>query len=208
MTTKEKILLENKAWVLEKLNLDSDYFKKLAVTQDPSILWIQSSDITLPVQELVNGEPGEILVYSNIATQIRDDDISLRAVLEDATMRASVKSIVVCGFSHCEGIQDVLLGVDDRPAVRHFLSNLRELYEENKEELLSLDFKAREKRLSELNIRLQIQKLSEMEHVQKSWKARNLPVLYGWYFDLETGYLKEIFTMEPHNELRQVASLV
>ncbi|HYC85065.1 MAG TPA: carbonic anhydrase [Chryseosolibacter sp.] len=208
MTTKEKILLENKAWVQEKLSLDKLYFERLGSTHTPGILWIQSSDFLLPVQEIINTEPGGVLVYGNVANQIREDDLSLMAVLEDAIERLNVRDIIVCGFSHCEGITDVLLGVDDRPIVKKWLSPLRELYESHKEELLALDFIARERRLSELNIDLQLHRLADLEIVKSAWERNSFPALHGWYFDLDTGFLKEVFSMEPKAHIRKVASLI
>jgi carbonic anhydrase len=208
MTTKEKILLENKAWVLEKLGMDKEYFERLAAIYSPSILWIQSSDIVLPVQELINTQPGEVIVYSNIANQIREDDISLMAVLEDALGRAQVEYIVVCGFSHCEGVRDILLGVDDRPAVKRWLTELRSIYEGNRDELLSLDFNDREKRLSHLNIESQVTRLSKMPIIEHAWEKSRHPFLYGWYFDLDTGYLTEVCSMERSPKLRPHQSLI
>ena len=43
MTIKEKMLLERKAWVLEKLSLDKHYFERLSGMHTPKIFWIGSS---------------------------------------------------------------------------------------------------------------------------------------------------------------------
>jgi carbonic anhydrase len=208
MKTTEKILLENKTWVLEKLSLDKAYFERLSGIHAPSVLWMQSSDILLPVQEIINTEPGEIIVYSNIANQIHDDDLSLLAVLEDAIHRLEVEIIVICGYSHCEGIRDILVGVDDRPIVKKWLSNLQQLYEDHKDELLDLSFYDRENRLQELNIKAQVERLSHLPIIQKTWEKKNLPLLFGWYFDLNTGMLKEIFTMDRQQSLKQLSTIV
>ena len=70
-----------------------------------------------------------------------------------------------------------------------------------------MDFEQRTKRLCELNIRAQIIKLSQLDVIQKAWERGNTPILLGWYFDLNTGGLKEIFSMEANYRLKQVASV-
>ena len=207
MTIKEKMLLEAKAWVLEKLNLDKSYFERLSSMHTPNILWIGSSDSLVPVRELTNTEPGEILVYRNMASQVKSDDISLMATIEDAIEVSRVEYIIICGYSHCGGIRDVILGTDDRPAVKKWLVGLRQLYENNAEELQDLEFDQKEKRLCELNIKEQILNLSKLEMVQKAWEISNNPILLGWYFDLNDGSIKEIFSMEANHKLKQVASV-
>jgi carbonic anhydrase len=208
MTIKEKMLLESKAWALEKLNLDKGYFERLSSMHTPNILWIGSSDSLIPVRELTNTEPGEILVYRNMASQVRADDISFMATLEDAIEISRVEYIIICGYSHCGGIRDVILGTDDRLHVKKWMTGLQELYENNEEELQDLDFDKKEKRLCELNIKEQILNLSRLEMVQKAWEKSNSPILLGWYFDLTDGSIKEIFSMESNYKLKQVASLV
>ena len=207
MTSKEKMFLESKAWALEKLNLDKSYFERLSGMHSPDILWIGSIDSLVPVRELINADPGEILVYRNMGVQVREDDLSLMATIQDAVEVSNIKYIVVCGYSHCSGIQDVVLGSEDRPYVKMWLSDLRAVYENRSEEFQDMDFEQRTKRLCELNIRSQIIRLSQLDVIEKAWENGNFPILLGWYFDLNTGALKEIFSMEASYKLKQVASV-
>jgi carbonic anhydrase len=208
MTSSDKFLLESKAWAKEKILLDTNFFQRLSDRHNPDVLWIDSSDSLVPVREVTNTDPGEILVYRNIGNQVRQDDISFMAVLEDALETSRVDMIVVCGYSHCSGIRDVLLGSQNKPTVESWLAGLRDIYFRNEAELNSLPFAQKEKRLSELNIHQQIVNLSELELVKRSWQRRNAPVLLGWYFDLATGELKEVFKMEPHNEMQKITAIV
>jgi carbonic anhydrase len=208
MTAKEKMFLESKAWVLEKLNLDKHYFDRLAGLHTPSILWLGSIDSLVAARELINAEPGEVLVYRNMGCQVREDDISFMATVQDAVEISRVEHIIVCGYSHCSGIRDVILGNDDRPYVKKWLEPLRELYLENMDELQDLDFEQRTKRLCELNIEAQILNLSRLDVIRSSWERHKSPVLLGWYFDLENGELKEIFSMQANDKLEQLASVV
>ena len=207
MTSKEKMFLESKAWALEKLSLDKDYFDRLAGMHSPDILWIGSIDSLVPFRELINADPGDVLVYRNMGVQVREDDLSLMATIQDAVEVSKVEYIVVCGYSHCSGIQDVVLGSDDRPFVKRWLDDLHGLYQNRSEEFQDMDFEQRTKWLCELNIRAQIINLSQLEVIQKAWEKGNYPILLGWYFDLNTGGLKEIFSMEANYRLKQVASV-
>lgn len=207
MTIKDKILLESKLWVLEKLALDKNHFQHLTRLHSANILWIGSSDSPVPVRELTNTEPGEIIVHQNMANQIREDDISLMATVEHAIEDAGIEYIIICGYSHCRGIQDVILDEDNTPFVRKWLGGLLELYENNAESLWRMNLDEKKKRLCELNIRQQIENLSQLDIIQRAWKRNNSPVLLGWYFDLHNGSIKEIFSMEAKTKLKQMASV-
>ncbi len=208
MTQKEKIFLESKAWAMEKISLDKTYFKRLAGLHTPDILWLGSVDSLVPVRELINADPGEVQVYRNLGCQVRKDDLSMMATIQDAVEISRVNYIVVCGYSHCSGIRDILSGNDNRPFVKNWLEELRVLYDSYSDEFQDMDREQRSKRLAELNIRAQIIKLSELEVIRKAWETNDYPALFGWYFDLNTGALTEVFSMEANSRLRQVSSLV
>lgn len=208
MTTKERMFLEAKAWAMEKLSLDKTYFERLSGAHTPDILWIGSIDSLVPARELINAEPGQLLMYRNIGSQVRQDDLSLLAIIQDAIEISKIQYIIVCGYSHCSGIEDVLLGSADRPYVKKWLEDLQEIYDTHHDELQDMDFEQRARRLCELNIHAQIIKLSQFEVVQKAWRQGNYPGLLGWYFDLNNGQLTEIFSMEANHQIKQVASLV
>jgi carbonic anhydrase len=206
MTTKEKILLESKAWVQEKLTLDKGYFKRLSTLHTPNILWIGSSDSLVPVREITNTEPGEILVYRNLGNLVKEKDLSLMALLQDAIEVSNIQYIIVCGYSHCSSLREVIDGTE-KPIIREWLIELRALYELYHQELDALPYDQKEKKLAELNIRQQIINLSKLPLIQKAWETGEYPKLFGWYFDLDTGALSEVFSMEDQ-QLKQINSLV
>jgi carbonic anhydrase len=205
MTVKEKLLLESKAWVKQKTILDKDYFKRLASLHTPNILWIGSSDSLVPVQEITNTEPGEILVCKNFGNLVKENDLSFMTVLQDAIEVSQIEYIIVCGYSHCSSLREVIHGTD-KPLVREWLVELRALYELYYKELDPLPLEQKERKLAELNIRQQIINLSRLEIIQKAWQKGNYPQLFGWYFDLVTGSLSEVFSIEDQ-KLKQLSSL-
>jgi carbonic anhydrase len=201
MTTRERILLESKAWVQEKLALDKGYFKRLSAMHNPELLWIGSSDSLVPVREITNTEPGEILVYRNVGNLVKENDLSLMALLQDALEVSKIKYIIVCGYSHCSSLREVIQGTE-KPLLREWLVDLRAIYELHHQELDPLPYEQKEQRLAELNIEQQIKNLSKLELIQNAWKQGVYPKLYGWYFDLNTGLFNEITKIdstEPSN---------
>ncbi len=205
MTFKEKILLESKLWTLEKQSVDNQYFKDLMRRPKPMMLWIDSTDNLVPVRELTNTDPGEILVHRNLASQVRADDISLMASLEHAVDISGAEYIVVCGFSHCSGVRDVIHGKDSKPHLNRWLDQLHEMYEHNAGNMERLSARQKEKLLCELNIQRQIMNLSNLDVVQSAWGAGRKLTLLGWYFNLNEGSIQEIFSMQKRDVLMQVS---
>lgn len=195
MTTRDKILLENKAWIQEKLALDKDYFGRLSAMHEPKILWIGSSDSLVPVREITNTEPGEILVYRNMGNLVKEKDLSFMALLEDAVEVAQVEYIIVCGYSHCSSLREVLTGTE-HPLTREWLLDLRALYALHQKELDQLPFDQKERRLAELNIEQQVKNLSRLDTIKRAWEKGDYPKLLGWYFDLNNGSFIEIAAIE------------
>lgn len=199
MTVRERILLESKAWAQEKILLDKKYFNRLAAMQNPNILWIGSSDSLVPVKEITNTDPGEILVYRNFGNLVKEHDLSLMAVLEDALEVNEIKYIVVCGYSHCSSLREVIHGTE-RPFTREWLLDLKKTYELHHKELDPMPYEQKEQRLAELNIQQQIINLSRLPIIQKAWQKSIYPKLYGWYFNLTTGSFTEVASHEDGAE--------
>ncbi|MBX2945365.1 MAG: hypothetical protein KF725_05990 [Cyclobacteriaceae bacterium] len=195
MTVRERLLLESKAWVLEKLALDKGYFERLSSMHVPEILWIGSSDSLIPVREITNTEPGQVLVYRNMGNLVKEDDLSLMALLEDAVENARVKVIILCGYSHCSSLREVIKGTE-KPFIREWLADLRTLYGQHRETLDLLAYEQKERRLAELNIAQQVKNLSNLEIIKKAWRLSAYPKLYGWYFDLNTGSFTEVVSVD------------
>jgi carbonic anhydrase len=196
MNTRERILLESKAWVQEKLALDKGYFDRLSSMHRPEVLWIGSSDSLVPVREITNTEPGEILVYRNMGNLVKEDDLSLMALLQDAVEVSRIKYIIVCGYSHCTSLREAMEGTD-KGYIEDWLGDLRETYHRHRDELDPLPYEKKERRLSELNIEQQIRNLAKIQIIRNAWKSDMYPKLYGWYFDLNTGLFSEVAMYDP-----------
>lgn len=73
----KELLINNQAWVAEKLAFEPNYFEELSEGQTPPFLYISCSDSRLPLTRFTQTEPGEIFVHRNIANQVSLTDINL-----------------------------------------------------------------------------------------------------------------------------------
>ncbi|MEI7869048.1 MAG: carbonic anhydrase [Candidatus Methylumidiphilus sp.] len=203
MNTLEKLFLENKAWIQEKLSANPDFLTHLAQNRSPDIFWIGCSDSRLHADEITNCEPGEIIVHRNIGNQVVSTDFNLMGALEYAVDVLQVKHIIVCGHYRCRSIKAAL----DRPNpslpfADKWLRNIKDVYRLHRPEIENLDsLDERWKLLVELNIREQVNNLSHSQVIQKSWRWARRPELHGFVYGLHDGLLKEVCSMTPYSAL-------
>ncbi len=203
----EKLLLENKAWAIEKVEDDPDYFNRLAHIQTPEILWIGCSDSRVPANEITGTQPGEIFVHRNIANMVVENDLNLLCVVEYAVVHLKVSHIIIVGHYGCGGVKAALsdqsFGIIDQ-----WISGIKAVYHENKkaiDALATLDDKAN--LLAELNVKQQVQNLAKTETIQKVWNDPNIkskPVIHGWIYDVHDGLLKRLVDLEPVKQEKYV----
>ena len=106
---------------------------------NPKLLWIGSSDSLVPVREISNTEPGKILVDRNVGNLVKESDLNLIALLQDALEGSKIKYIIVCGYSHCWSLREVIQGTE-KPLLREWLVDLRTIYELHQQQLDPLPY--------------------------------------------------------------------
>ncbi|MBC3787639.1 carbonic anhydrase [Spirosoma utsteinense] len=193
----EKLLLYNKSWVQDKLELDSQYFSALAADQKPNFLWIGCSDSRVSAEQITGTDPGEMFVHRNIANLVVPGDLNVLSVVQYAVEVLQVRHVVVCGHYECGGVKAAMAG---KPLglIDQWLVNIDHVQQEHKAELTQIeDTHARFDRLVELNVKQQILNLAETESVRKMWASHQMPTLHGWVFNLRTGLLNEVIHREP-----------
>lgn len=198
MKAHEKLLLENKAWSLEKEQDDPQYFLKLAKDQKPNFLWIGCSDSRVPANEVTNTDPGEMFVHRNIANMVVHTDLNLLSVLQYAVEVLGVNDIIVCGHYGCGGVKAALshqsLGLIDK-----WLRNIKDVYRIHRDEIDALpDDDAKTNRLVEFNVQEQVMNLAKTSIIQHAWKHNKRPHLHGWVYGLNDGIIKPVFDMPPN----------
>jgi carbonic anhydrase len=204
MDSHKRLLLANKAWVQDKLNIRADYFETTAHEQTPEFLWIGCSDSRVPAEDITGTEPGELFVHRNIANLVVHTDFNMLSVLQYAVDVLKVKHVIVCGHYNCGGVKNAM-SHQDLGLINKWLRQIKDVYRINKRELDTIgEFQQRYDRLVELNVSEQIQNLAETSFVQKAWHKERRPTLHGWVYDLRTGYLKEISKLNPGSPIENI----
>jgi carbonic anhydrase len=199
METYKRLLLNNKAWVQDKMGLREDFFSRTSGVQKPEFLWIGCSDSRVPAEEVTGVEPGELFVHRNIANLVVHTDFNMLSVVQYAVEVLEVKHVIVCGHYGCGGVRAAMsrqhLGL-----INKWLRHIKDIYRLHASELDTIpDEDARYARLIELNVFEQVSHLAELSFVQLAWKRSKRPTLHGWIYDMNTGYLKQIAKIDPGN---------
>ncbi len=193
----ELLLDDNKAWALNKVKTEPDFFKKLESLQTPEFLWIGCSDSRVPANEITNTQPGEIFVHRNVANLVVNTDVNLLAVLDYAVNHLKVKHVIVCGHYGCGGVKAATTNTDFKQVLNMWLRNIKDIYRIHRDELeMITDEGKRVDRLVELNVQEQIFNLAKTSIIQRAWKEDNRPDLHGWVYGLKDGIINPVFEMK------------
>jgi Carbonic anhydrase len=201
----EQLLLQNRAWVEQKLEEDKDFFNRLANIQTPEFLWIGCSDSRVPANEITGTNPGEIFVHRNIANMVVHTDMSMLSVLDYAVNVLEVKHVIVCGHYGCGGVR-AALGQKQFGLIDNWIRHIKDVYRLHEEELDAIeDPKQRENRFTELNVMEQVMDLTKTSIIQNAWEKRQGPYVHGWVYDVGNGVIKDLkVSVHDNAEIPQV----
>lgn len=187
----DNIFENNKKWIQDKLEVDSNYFENLGKGQTPELLYIGCSDSRVSTEELMGAKPGEVFVHRNIANMVISIDLNAMSVINYAVDFLKVKHIIVCGHYACGGVKAAMQSVD-LGLLNPWLRNIRDVYRIHKNELNHIsDEEKKYDRLVELNVQEQCVNLIKTAAVQKAVRERGLTV-HGWVFDVHTGKIIDL----------------
>ena len=204
MKSYEKLLLENKAWALEKVQEDPDFFRRLANLQTPEFLWIGCSDSRVPANEITGTQPGEIFVHRNVANMVVHTDLNLLTVLDYAVTHLKVQHIIVCGHYGCGGVKAAMTH-HNMGIINKWLRNIKDVYRFHRELVDAVtDEEAKTDLMVELNVREQVMNLAKTSIIQKAWKSDNRPNLHGWVYGLKAGIIKPVCEMPASTPLDDI----
>jgi carbonic anhydrase len=182
----------NRAWAAAKVAQDKGFFKRLVNQQAPQYLWIGCSDSRVPANEIVGLDPGEMFVHRNVANLAPPQDANYLSVLQFAVDVIKVKHILVVGHYGCGGVGAAVDG-KRRGLVDHWLHPIREVAEQNQEELLAIaDPHKRRDRLCELNVVRQVHNVASDVFVQDAWARGQALEVHGWVYSLEDGLVNDL----------------
>lgn len=185
------VFSNNEKWIKKKLNIDSDFFKKLNEGQDPEFLYIGCSDSRVTAEDLMGMGPGDVFVHRNIANMVISIDLGAMSVIDYAVKQLNVQHAIVCGHYSCGGVKAAMQSAD-LGILNPWLRNIRDVYRLHNIELNEIkDEDQKYDRLVELNVQEQCVNLIKTAAVQKAIRNRGLKV-HGWVFDIHTGKLIDL----------------
>ncbi len=195
MKVYEKLLLENKAWVQERLQVNEKYFNKLNQPRHPHTLWIGCTDSRVSPNVILNRELGDVCKHQNPGPIVRRDDPNSTSAIYHAIVNLHVRHIVICGHTASDYVEMSMMG--ELPEIMYeWLHPISELYEENKAELQKIkNLHDRADKLSEMNVHRQVENLAEYDFVKKYKEEGHKLWLHGWMFDLKTGLISDVHSL-------------
>ncbi len=172
----------------------SDYFPLhqqrfqdlVADGQHPKTLFIGCSDSRVVPYLLTGAGPGELFIVRNVGALVPPYDGShglhgTTAAIEFAVLQLKVRSIVVCGHSHCGAIRAAYEGVPDEAR------NLKSWLTLADEALLPvLPSDEALLRTEQRSVVLQLERLMDYPMVRRAVEAGDL-TLHGWHYVIEDG---------------------
>jgi carbonic anhydrase len=201
----EQLLLQNRAWVEQKLQEDKDFFNRLANVQKPEFLWIGCADSRVPANEITGTNPGEVFVHRNIANMVVHTDMNMLSVLDYAVNVLEVNHVIVCGHYGCGGVRAAMMN-KQVGLIDNWIRHIKDVYRMHQDELEAIsDMKAREDRFIELNVIEQVYDLGKTSIIQNAWQRRGGPYIHGWVYDVRNGLIKDLkVSMHDDSEMPDV----
>jgi carbonic anhydrase len=193
MSDRHKLLLEgNKKWVANTMEVNPEFFTKLAKNQTPEFLWIGCSDSRVPATEITNTVPGSIFVQRNIANMVVHTDSNLLSVVNYAVKVLKVKHIIVCGHYGCGGVLAAMSN-KNYGFLDNWLLHIKDTYRLHTKELNDIkDEHERAERYVELNILEQVRNLAKVSFIQEEWQDGEFLEIHGWVYSLKDGLIRDL----------------
>jgi len=136
-------------------------------------------------------KPGELFVTRNIANQIPPSDINALAVIQYSVQVLKVKDIIVAGHYNCGGIKAAFKKHDHGP-LEAWLSHIRDLRARHHKDLSDKDQQVNFNKLTELNVKEQVNNIARIPSVQQAWKDGQELRIHGLIYNLQDGLLKDL----------------
>jgi carbonic anhydrase len=187
------LLANNRAWAARMEREHPGFFGGLAAQQRPRYLWIGCADSRVPANEIIGLPPGEVFVHRNVANLVVHSDLNSLAVLDFAVNRLGIEEIIVCGHYGCGGVKAALAPAGESLS-DHWIRHVRDIAKFYRDELEATGGAvARERRLCELNVAVQVVHVRESP-VLAGAGGRGVRV-HGWIYDIADGLLADLTPM-------------
>jgi carbonic anhydrase len=168
------------------------FFARLAKRQSPEILFITCADSRIVPALITMTKPGELFVErnpGNLVPPYVNACVGESASVEYAVAELGVDHVVVCGHTDCGAVKGLL--APDKvgaklPAVGRWLAHGAEAIARLPPETELPDAQARLRRLTELNVIVQLEHLRTHPSVAARLARKEIQ-LHGWVYDIGAG---------------------
>ncbi|OCG27748.1 carbonate dehydratase [Gilliamella sp. wkB108] len=189
----------NHEWSEKIKQEDPEFFKQLAVVQNPKFLWIGCSDSRVPAEKLIKLKPGEMFVHRNVGNQVIHTDLNCLSVVQYAVDVLKIEEIIVCGHLDCGGIRAAVEN-PDLGLINNWLLHIRDLWFRYSSLLGEFPSHLRMDILCELNVIEQVYNLGHSTIVQSAWKRGQKVNLHGWVYGIDNGKITDLHITSSSSE--------
>ena len=167
-------------------------FQRLAAAQAPMALFLTCADSRIVPSLITHTGPGDLFIERNPGNIVPVYDpavaVGVSASIEYAVAALHTRHVVVCGHSDCGAVHGMLHPdkLDAMPAVGRWLEYGAEARHRLERDGGPSDEAALLRRLTRLNVVVQIEHLSGHPSVRAALAAGELDI-HGWVYDIETG---------------------
>lgn len=182
----DALVTQTRAVRMACFQTEAPLMAELAHGQHPTLLYIGCADSRILPSHILDAHPGTVFTTRNIAnivppyTAMAQGETAIGAVLEYAVLHLRVADIVVCGHSHCGGMQALARVEALEPGLRQWLQYAQAAQARVPAEIADT---ARLDVLIEANVVLQLEHLRSYPFIAEAECAGTLR-LHGWVYDL------------------------
>jgi carbonic anhydrase len=185
----ERLKESLKQFLTTQHKVDEELFERLALKQEPSVLFITCADSRISL--ITHTKPGEMFVVRNVANVVPPYSLGLAgeaAAVEYGVSVLRVEDIIVCGHTRCGGVKAVFEKEQssELPAVRSWLEHLEITRRIVLENFADLSPAERWEKAVEVNVMAQLSNLRTHPAVASAMHGGRL-TLHGWIYDIARG---------------------
>ena len=189
----------NHEWSEKIEQEDPDFFKQLAVAQNPKFLWIGCSDSRVPAEKLIKLKPGELFVHRNVGNLVIHTDLNCLSVVQYAVDVLEIEDIIICGHLGCGGIK-AAVGNPDLGLINNWLLHIRDLWFRYSSLIGEFPADIRLDILCELNVIEQVYNLGHSTVIQSAWQRGKKVNLHGWVYGIDNGKITDLHITSSSSE--------
>ncbi|MCX8649725.1 carbonate dehydratase [Gilliamella sp. B2776] len=189
----------NHEWSEKIEQEDPEFFKQLAIAQNPKFLWIGCSDSRVPAEKLIKLKPGELFVHRNVGNLVIHTDLNCLSVVQYAVDVLKIEDIIVCGHLGCGGIRTAVEN-PDIGLINNWLLHIRDLWFRNSSLIGEFPPKIRLDILCELNVIEQVYNLGHSTIIQSAWQRGHRINLHGWVYGIDNGKITDLHITSSSSE--------